>query len=114
MRKLASAAVAASIVVSTLGSALIMSSAASAAAPTSHVAWCEATYRSYNPATDTFVGNDGYAHACISPGETTLGNAGPAPFFAVGAQGAGSGHGYSVFPDENDPSYGYGLDNAAH
>ena len=32
-----------------------------------HVDWCFANYRSYNPATDTFMGYDGYAHRCISP-----------------------------------------------
>ncbi|MCB1494780.1 MAG: BA14K family protein [Bauldia sp.] len=32
-----------------------------------HVDWCLANYRSYNPATDTFMGYDGYAHRCISP-----------------------------------------------
>ena len=29
--------------------------------------WCIARYRSYNPATNTFVGYDGYAHACVGP-----------------------------------------------
>jgi hypothetical protein len=33
----------------------------------SHVAWCEANYRSYNPATDTYLGYDGYLHRCVSP-----------------------------------------------
>jgi hypothetical protein len=32
-----------------------------------HVRWCLARYRSYDPATDTFVGYDGRARACISP-----------------------------------------------
>ena len=32
-----------------------------------HVAWCESTYRSYNPATDTYTGYDGYLHRCVSP-----------------------------------------------
>lgn len=32
-----------------------------------HTAWCMRRYRSYNPATDTFIGYDGYAHRCISP-----------------------------------------------
>jgi hypothetical protein len=32
-----------------------------------HVAWCAARYRSYNPATDTFVGFDGFAHRCAAP-----------------------------------------------
>jgi hypothetical protein len=113
MRKLASAAVAASLSILTF--APVVSGPAAAAAPTSHVAWCEATYRSYNPATDTFIGNDGYAHACVSPAQTTLGSAAPFPFLAAGAQGAaGPGHAYSVFPDEDDSSYGYGLDNADH
>jgi hypothetical protein len=33
----------------------------------SHVAWCEARYRSYNPATDQYLGYDGYYHYCNSP-----------------------------------------------
>jgi hypothetical protein len=33
-----------------------------------HVDWCYSRYpRSYNPATNTFVGYDGYVHSCISP-----------------------------------------------
>ncbi len=32
-----------------------------------HVDYCRATYRSYNVATDTFMGYDGYPHRCISP-----------------------------------------------
>ena len=32
-----------------------------------HVDWCSATYRSYNPATDTFTGYDGYPHRCVGP-----------------------------------------------
>ena len=33
----------------------------------SHVAWCEAHYRSYNPATDTFTAYSGRVERCISP-----------------------------------------------
>ncbi len=32
-----------------------------------HVEWCLRRYRSYNPATDTYRGYDGYDHRCISP-----------------------------------------------
>jgi len=32
-----------------------------------HVAWCEAHYRSYDVATDSFRGFDGLTHACVSP-----------------------------------------------
>jgi BA14K-like protein len=32
-----------------------------------HVDWCNATYRSYNPATDAFIGYDGYPHRCVAP-----------------------------------------------
>lgn len=32
-----------------------------------HVQWCLNRYRSYNPATDTFVGYDGYRHRCRAP-----------------------------------------------
>jgi hypothetical protein len=32
-----------------------------------HEAWCQAHYRSYNPATDSYVGYDGLAHRCVSP-----------------------------------------------
>jgi hypothetical protein len=33
----------------------------------SHVAWCQQHYRSYNAATDTFLGYDGHYHYCVSP-----------------------------------------------
>ena len=32
-----------------------------------HVADCANRYRSYSPATDTYVGFDGAAHRCVSP-----------------------------------------------
>lgn len=32
-----------------------------------HMEWCVARYRSYNPATDTFIGYDGLAHRCAAP-----------------------------------------------
>ena len=32
-----------------------------------HVAWCLDRYRSYNPATNTFTGYDGYQHECRGP-----------------------------------------------
>jgi hypothetical protein len=32
-----------------------------------HAAWCLARYRSYNIATDTYMGYDGYLHRCVSP-----------------------------------------------
>jgi len=34
---------------------------------TRHVRWCENRYRSYNPATDQFLGYDGHYHYCNSP-----------------------------------------------
>ncbi|MEI7598165.1 MAG: BA14K family protein [Aestuariivirga sp.] len=34
---------------------------------TDHEAWCSARYRTYDPATDTFVGNGYKRHRCISP-----------------------------------------------
>ena len=44
------------------------SAAANAATLTnSHVAWCQSHYRSYNAATDTFIGYDGLAHRCAAP-----------------------------------------------
>ena len=33
----------------------------------SHVQWCLNRYRSYDPASDTFLGYDGYRHRCNSP-----------------------------------------------
>jgi len=33
-------------------------------APGGDVAWCEAHYRSYNPATETYLGFDGRYHRC--------------------------------------------------
>lgn len=32
-----------------------------------HVDWCLNRYRSYDPASDTFLGYDGYRHRCNSP-----------------------------------------------
>jgi len=32
-----------------------------------HVAWCQQHYRSYNPATDLFLGYDGKYHYCAAP-----------------------------------------------
>jgi hypothetical protein len=32
-----------------------------------HIAWCSATYRSYNAETDTWVGYDGLIHRCVEP-----------------------------------------------
>ena len=32
-----------------------------------HVNWCLRRYRSYDPASNTFVGYDGRLHACVSP-----------------------------------------------
>ncbi len=30
----------------------------------SHVQWCLNRYRTYDPRSNTYVGNDGYRHAC--------------------------------------------------
>ena len=32
-----------------------------------HVSWCEQRYRSYDPATDTYVGRGGVEKPCVSP-----------------------------------------------
>ena len=32
-----------------------------------HVRWCLSQYRSYNPATNTYTGYDGYQHDCAGP-----------------------------------------------
>lgn len=32
-----------------------------------HVRWCLSQYRSYNPATNTYTGYDGYQHVCVGP-----------------------------------------------
>lgn len=32
-----------------------------------YVAYCSNRYRSFNPSTGTFIGNDGYAHRCVMP-----------------------------------------------
>jgi hypothetical protein len=32
-----------------------------------HVAWCQSHYRSYNAASDTFLGYDGQYHYCQAP-----------------------------------------------
>jgi hypothetical protein len=36
-------------------------------AHSAHVHWCLNRYRSYDPASDTFLGYDGYRHRCNSP-----------------------------------------------
>ena len=33
----------------------------------SHVQWCLAHYRTYDPRTNTFIGIDGYRHRCVGP-----------------------------------------------
>jgi hypothetical protein len=94
-----------------LGGTFAVSSAdVAAAATSSHVAWCEQSYRTYDPATDSFIGFDGYAHRCVSPdgvGRTTIfGFAGPGPFVSSGRTlPDGSGNRYNVFPGESDPNY---------
>ena len=94
-----------------LGGTLAVASAdVAAAAPSGHVAWCEQSYRSYSPATDSFIGLDGYAHRCVSPDAvartTIFGLAGPGPFVTSGrTQPDASGNRYNVFPDESDPNY---------
>ena len=32
-----------------------------------HIEWCLSRYRSYNPATNTYTGYDGYQHECRGP-----------------------------------------------
>jgi hypothetical protein len=32
-----------------------------------HVAWCLSRYQSYDPASDTYLGQDGERYLCISP-----------------------------------------------
>ena len=32
-----------------------------------HVQYCLSRYRSYDPATDTFIGYDGFRHPCVGP-----------------------------------------------
>jgi hypothetical protein len=78
-----------------------------------HAAWCDGTYRNYDPATDTFAGFDGQSYVCVSPAEgssqtLTFGSA-TGPLFVPTP--APEGHAYGVFPSENDPSYSGGLDN---
>jgi BA14K-like protein len=41
-----------------------MAGAAHGAVNTSHAAACSAHYRTYNPNTDMYMGNDGHRHAC--------------------------------------------------
>jgi hypothetical protein len=35
--------------------------------PSAHVAWCKAHFRSYNQASDSYLGFDGNRHRCVSP-----------------------------------------------
>jgi hypothetical protein len=80
-----------------------------AAAMNSHAAWCGQQYRSYNPATDAFIGNDGKAHPCIMrpevPATRSFGLAPRAPLLGSPATRGGTGR-YNVFPGQNDPNYG--------
>ena len=54
-----------------------------AATVSSHVAWCEQNYRSYDPATDTFTGYDGYKYRCVSPSDDTVTFGAVSPFAFV-------------------------------
>jgi hypothetical protein len=49
--------------------ALVGSAVATANSPLydSHVSWCLNRYRTYDPRTDTFRGNDGLRHRCVGP-----------------------------------------------
>ena len=48
------------------------SAAAGATAYATHAAWCDAHYRSYNPATDSYTGYDGVTYACVAPTDGQL------------------------------------------
>ena len=86
--------------------------AAAATATSSHLAWCDAHYRSYNAATDTFTGYDGLAHACISPGEQTRTFASVSPLVVApedntpalddpsNPNGPGSGTSFRLYPGD--------------
>ncbi|MGF7162408.1 hypothetical protein FHS85_004062 [Rhodoligotrophos appendicifer] len=51
-----------------IGGLATAGAAANAAANSgNHVAWCNQRYRSYNPATDSYMGYDGQRHRCYSP-----------------------------------------------
>ena len=81
---------------------------APAAALSAHATWCEQSYRSYDPATDTFTGNDGAAHTCFSPDQAAAPRSLSPGIVASDPtpSGAVAGGGYNVFPDESDPYYG--------
>ena len=95
------------------GSLGATATSAAAAVTSGHVAWCEQNYRSYNPATDSFIGYDGVARRCVSPGGTaTFGFASPRPFLSSSpTQQNPPGNRYNVFPSENDPNYGANQNN---
>lgn len=109
MRGIVATGLAGALAAACLATTAGVAPAAPAAALSAHAAWCQQNYRSYDPASDTFTGNDGALHTCFSPDQAAttrtfgLGVAasGPTPPRALAAGG-----GYNVFPDESDPNYG--------
>ena len=108
MRKIVAFGLAGAIAVGSVSASASLSTAAPVTS--AHVAWCQQNYRSYNPATDSFIGNDGNAHRCISPdatGSQTLSFVSPTPLITASpTQQNPPGNRYNVFPSENDPNYG--------
>jgi hypothetical protein len=73
----------------------------------SHAAWCEQNYRSYNPATDTFVGSDGHVYRCLSPFSDTRTFSAVSPNIVIlngtpsrANPDPGTGTTYRVFPGD--------------
>ena len=88
-----------------------MAGANAATVASSHVAWCDQHYRSYNQATDSYRGFDGLLYRCISPtGETqTFATVGPfavpydiTPTGRKNPNGPGSGTAFRLYPDDNE------------
>jgi BA14K-like protein len=78
---------------------------------TSHVAWCDQHYRSYNAATDAYVGFDGLYHRCVSPSADQRTFAIVSPSFVPyditpngrkNPNGLGSGTAFRLYPDDNE------------
>ena len=82
----------------------------------SHTAWCAQNYRSYNAASDTYIGFDGFMHRCISPafgGLQTFATISPfvlEPTDNTGVSnpnnpnGQGSGTAFRLYPNDDENS----------
>lgn len=50
-----------------VGGSILGAATTPSGATSGHANWCAQRYRSYDYATDTYLGYDGYRHRCVSP-----------------------------------------------